>query len=92
MEGSGNRDDATASEAIRVGVRVPGSRLDEVRDSGLDGVESTNGIDVDDSLEGVGAQTGNRSNEVSSGTSDDEVDGSQLLDAPLSSRLEVVKL
>ena len=92
VEGSGNRDDTTASKTIGVGVRVPGSGLDEVRDGGLDGVEGTNGVDVDDSLEGVGTQAGNGSNEVSSSTSDDKVDGSQLLDAALSGRLEVIEL
>ena len=92
VESSRNRDDTATSKTIRVGVRVPGSGLDEVRDGGLDGVEGANGVDVDDSLEGVGAQTGNRSNEVSSSTSDDKVDSSQLLDTPLSGLLEVVKL
>ena len=92
VEGSGNRDDTATGKTIGVGVRVPGSGLDEVGDSGLDGVESTNGVNVDDSLESVGAQTGDGSNEVSSSTSDDKVDGAQLLDATFSRRLEVLEL
>jgi hypothetical protein len=53
VEGGGDEDDAR------------GGAAEEVGDGGLDGVEGAEDVDVDDALEGVGAQAVDGGDEVS---------------------------
>jgi hypothetical protein len=65
----GNRDghNSTTGCPRRVRVGVFRGRLNEVGDSGLDGVEGADCVDVDDGFEAVGGEPRERRNEVTRG-------------------------